>query len=202
MKKTLAVLLVLTLGFCALCLPASAATTLSLTVGSASGMVNRRVEVPVKLEGNSGIICVNAILTFDTDKLQLVSVKNGGLVGKANHQDKLTSPYEISFSDYTAKEPFTEDGTLCTLVFFIRDGAAGDVIDVALEVEQYGVMNMDLNSITPVIQNGSVTVTGVASPMWIWYVSIGGGVLVLALIGAGVFLFLRRKKASKKENAV
>ncbi len=189
MKRIASLLLALCL-ICPLALLARADGGVSLTLAFAEGRVGEEVEIPLTLADNPGIISLQAKVKYDEEKLELLSVKDGGILGKEiKHQPEKTSPYTLSWENYLSKENFTANGVLCTLVFRIQAGEAGEEIPVTLTVEDYGVMNTDLKDLPRRLTSGGVIVSD-ASPASFFRVAmpwfIAGGCLILAGILAGV----------------
>lgn len=161
MKKLAASLLALCLLFSPLSVYADGGVT--LTLASVEGRVGDTVEIPLTLADNPGIVSAQIKLKFDETQLQLLSVTDGGILGKeVRHQKTLTSPYVLSWENYVSKESFTENGVLCTLSFRVLSGEEGQTLPVTMTVEDYGVMDMDLRDLPRKLTNGGVTVTGTA----------------------------------------
>ena len=199
MKKTIALLLALLL-LLPLTLAVRAGGGIALSLSRAEGRVGDVAEVTLSAADNPGIISLQVKVKYDETKLELLSVKDGGILGKEiKHQKELTSPYVLSWENYVATENFTENGALCTLSFRILAGEEGEKIPVTMEVGDYGVMNFDLKDLPRTLEYGSVTVTGTAKASGImpWLV-LGGIALIPVASVVAVVLYDKLKKSGKK----
>ena len=157
-KRIAAVLLTLCLLLPA-ALSARAGGNLVLTLSREEARVGDWVNVTLSIENNPGIISLQGKVVYDPEKLELVAVKDGGILGsEIRHQEALTSPYVLSWENYTAPENFTADGVVCTLTFRVLSGEPGESLPVTLDVGDYGVMNFDLQDLARKVEYGSVTV--------------------------------------------
>lgn len=198
MKKIAALLLALLL---LLPLPCAvrAGGSLALVLSETEGRVGDTVKVTLSAKNNPGIVSLQVKVKYDEEKLELLSVKDGGLLGKEiRHQEARTSPYTLSWENYVATENFTENGVLCTLSFRILAGETGEKIPVTMEVGDYGVMNFDLQDLARTLEYGSVTVTEPAATpaaptSWLW---VGVGALIPVAVLAAVLCI--RKKDGKQ----
>ena len=226
MRRTAAFLLALFL-LLPLTLASRAGGDLTLTLSKEQAAVGETVRVTFSIRNNPGIISVQAKLKFDESKLQLLSVEDGGILGEEiNHQEKLTSPYTLSWENYVSEKAFTEDGVLCTLTFRVLSGEAGEEIPVTVTVDTYGVMDLDLRDLARKLESGSVTVIEPGAPAvtdtapeetapgqriilnvfslqiklpgWPVLAACCAGVLVL-IAGAIVWVAVRKKKRSESK---
>lgn len=187
-----------------LTLIARASGGIALVLSRTEGKVGETVELTLSAKNNPGIVSLQAKLKFDDTKLQLLSVKDGGILGEEiKHQKELTSPYTLSWENYVAKENFTEDGVLCTLTFRVLSGDLGEEIPVTIEVGDYGVMNYDLQDLARTLEYGAVTVTGTAPEAVgpVPWIAIGLCALLPVGACAAVAIYDLRKKPGKKKKA-
>ena len=79
MKKSLAYLLACVIAVLSLSCAflAFAEDAVSIAVGAASGKAGETVEVPVKLDKNSGLAAIDIRFKYDTSALELTGGKNG-----------------------------------------------------------------------------------------------------------------------------
>lgn len=183
---------------CSLSLAARANSDLTLALSRGEGRVGEEVSLTLDLQDNPGIVSVQVQVSYDTEKLRLISVTDGGILGdEIHHQESLVSPYTLSWENYTAKLNFVENGTLCTLTFRILDGAEGEEIPVVLYAGDYGVMNYNLADLPRTLVDGGVTVTG-GSPLSLWLPWVAAVVCMSVPV---VFLVTRKKTPEKETKA-
>ncbi len=180
MKKIAATILTLCLlAAAALSVVAAGGITLSLSRGE--GRVGETVDLVLTARDNPGIIGLQLKVKYDNEKLKLISVTDGGILGKEiHHQEKMESPYVLSWENYVSETNFAEDGTLCTLRFQILSGETGEEIPVILSADEFGVMNYKLSDLPRTLEDGAVTVTGEAAFPLPWVI-LGGCALVWGL---------------------
>ena len=180
-------------------LSAYADSGVTLTLASVEGCVGDTVEIPLTLADNPGIVSAQIKLKFDETRLQLLSVKDGGILGREiKHQETLTSPYTLSWENYVAKENFTENGVLCTLSFRVLAGEPGQTVPVTMSVEDYGVMNLALQDLPRKLTDGGVTVIeGASASPASWIVT--GVVSLIPVAAVAAVLIIDYGKKNKKE---
>ncbi|MBP5288855.1 MAG: hypothetical protein J6Z79_03170 [Clostridia bacterium] len=180
-------------------LSAYADSGVTLTLASVEGRVGDTVEIPLTLADNPGIVSAQIKLKFDETRLQLLSVKDGGILGREiKHQETLTSPYTLSWENYVAKENFTENGVLCTLSFRVLAGEPGQTVPVTMSVEDYGVMNLALQDLPRKLTDGGVTVIeGASASPASWIVT--GVVALIPVAAVAAVLIIDYGKKNKKE---
>ena len=201
MKKIAALCLTLCL-LLPLMLAARAGGGITLTLARVEGKVGDVVEIPLTASDNPGIVSLQVKIKFDEEKLQLISVKDGGILGKEiHHQEEKASPYVLSWENYVAKENFTENGVLCTLSFRVLSGEAGEELPVTMTVDDYGVMNFDLQDLPRSLNYGGVTVTESAAEAapspWAWVLA-GFCIAIPVTAVLAVVLYDMWKKREKK----
>ena len=101
-------------------------TKLALTQTTAAQ--GDEVALDLSIEGNPGLTYLSAYLCYDRSKLELLSVEDAGITGWYAYvgDDTLES---ITWSD---NEVSTVNGTIATLHFRVRDGAAAGPVRVTL----------------------------------------------------------------------
>ena len=124
-------------------------------VGSAAGQPSDRVAMPISLENNSGLVGLMISVYYNSDALKLLSIEDGKLLGNAAFDgNKSEIPYVLSWTDY-APEANTENGTIATLYFQIRDDAKAGDYSISIHAQ---VIDKDLNMAPFDTENGTVTV--------------------------------------------
>ena len=136
----------------------------TIQVSSVKGLPGQTVSVPVSLENNPGIVSMLVSVTYDRDVLTLVGVEDAGLLGTAEHNPSYSAfPYILSWSNDTAKENFTVNGTIVTLVFQIKEEAEEGSYPVAIsyDADKDPIFDQDMNPVNFAIKNGKIDVTTV-----------------------------------------
>ena len=135
----------------------------TIEVSSATGITGKQVNVTISLKNNPGIASMYLELNFDTSKLQLVTVTDGGKLGSAVHTDAYTSPYILNWANDTATENFTYNGEVVVLTFNVLEGAElGETpITVSYNYDNYDIIDKDMNPVEFETVNGSVNIIDV-----------------------------------------
>ena len=134
-------------------------TDACFVVSNAIGKPGDMVEVTVSMKNNPGIIAIALDVHYDTEKLELVEVKDAQLLPNPVFSDTyVKNPYYISWSDATSADNYYDDGCLATLVFKIREQADIGTANVALSYSPGNVIDWDLESQLFSVINGVVTV--------------------------------------------
>lgn len=87
------------------------------------------VDIPVKIENNTGIMGFAVDVSYDSDVLTPVSIaKSDNLSGSMNDSIETGTAESESFKVvYTGTEEYKSDGVLFTLKFIVSDSASEDV---------------------------------------------------------------------------
>ncbi|MBQ3866369.1 MAG: hypothetical protein II776_05655 [Clostridia bacterium] len=173
------------------------AGSIDLALSDGEGRIGDTVDLALTAANNPGIISLQLTVKYDDTKLRLLSVTDGGILGREiHHQESMTSPYVLSWENYVAEENFTADGTLCTLRFQVIGGEAGEEIPVKLSAGEYGAMNFRLVDVGRTLTDGRVTVLeGKAAAVPAWPFLAGAGALCVWAVIA-----FRRNGKREKEN--
>jgi len=134
-----------------------------ITVANKTAVTGNRVEIAVGLENNPGIASMTLSIHYDTSVMKLVSVSDSGKLGEAVHSDNYASPYTLCWVNDTAKENFTENGTVATLSFeILEDAEEGSYpITVSYDYDNYDIYNVDAERVQFDTVNGSIAVSNV-----------------------------------------
>lgn len=155
-KRLLALLLVLAMSLSLAVTTAFAADALTITVGTASGKVGETVTVPVAISNNPGILAAKLKFSFDSEKLELTGMTNGEVFAGDRMMFQPNCEQAVAvWENSTANNLVNANGTLLTLTFKIKDGAAGEC-SVTAVAEQ--IVDNDLKNITVVVVAGKITV--------------------------------------------
>ena len=138
MKKVLSFLIVLVILCAVLAVPASAAGSGSVSMGSAGGNRGDTVTLYVNLNSNPGLVTMTIKVSYDTSVLQLTNVSDTGLLVGAQLSTSYGSPYTISWVDGATTTNNTKTGTIAAFTFKILDNAQfGDSIVKLQFVDSY-----------------------------------------------------------------
>lgn len=126
MKKTMIRLLVLALLCTSLPFCASAASIVTVSVGSAAAHSGDTVELPIEIEGNTGFSNLEIAVSYDNTALELVKVAGEPSVGATLTTAQLITenPYNLSWNS-TDNNGY--NGTLATLTFRVLKPGTHDV---------------------------------------------------------------------------
>ena len=120
------------------------------------------VDVSVLFRNNPGVVAVNLWIGYNSDWLTLTNVSDSGILGTPDHGgDKTQVPYHLYWHNDTSRENFSENGTIATLTFQVREDAPADNYPITITPDSAaGMYNVDLKPYTPDIQNGNIHVHG------------------------------------------
>ena len=164
MKKTFSVVIALMLVFTMLipqAIMASAVVTPTISVSAAEAVPGETVDVTVAIANNPGVTSVLLTIGFDDNVLTLTNVTDGGILGSAFHSNAYKNPYTLSWANDTATTNYTTNGTAVTLTFAVAESATvGSTlpITVTYDIDNYEVIDKDMNPVNFALVNGKVTV--------------------------------------------
>lgn len=165
-------------------LAADVSDSFMIEAGSVTGKVGEEVRVPINITQNPGIVGLRVKVTYDADKLELKDAVAENVFQNVQASEKFSDhPYVMVFDSATATENVTYLGTLATLTFVIKEGAAGDN-NINLTVDQ--VKDYDTKSVAAYAQAGKVTVEEPA-PSTPFTVTVGGKTMELVAKGKQSF---------------
>ncbi|MBO5420426.1 MAG: InlB B-repeat-containing protein [Clostridia bacterium] len=151
-------------GVCSYCKqPNPNPVSATVTMSSASATAGNQVKVSVSLKNNPGITSMLLKVSYDTTKLQLVSVEDCGNLGSAYHSNSLNSPFTLSWANDTATTNYTHNGDIAVFTFKIKDGAAlgSTPITITYDYDNYDIIDKDMNPVEFNVVSGSVNVIDV-----------------------------------------
>ena len=158
MKKILTLLLVLSMALttCTVVF----ADGFNVIVDNKTASAGERVEVEVHFENNTGILSATFDLSYDTERLELIEVKDGRLLqGGTFSPNYKSNPYRMIWNSASYNN-FTDDGTLVTFKFAVLDNAESGKAFVNINYDEDNVFDVNLNNVDINVVNGSVTVIG------------------------------------------
>lgn len=157
MKKTINLLILLVLLVSLLALPVQAAGSGTIAMGSASGKQGETVTLKVTMPKNPGLMTMSIKVSFDTNVLQLTKVADAGLLKGSALNSSYSSPYKITWVDYSSSTNNTKTGTIATFTFKIKDSAPVGDTKVTLSFENSYDTNNQANSFSA--SSGKITVS-------------------------------------------
>lgn len=116
-------------------------------------------DLPIELKSNPGVAAMSLNLTYDTDKLELISATDGQILGSSTFlsgKDVTAVPYTLNWDDLS-DENNTGTGTLASLSFKAKDNAVGSA-DVAVAVNQSSTFDIDFNDVIFETIKGTVSI--------------------------------------------
>lgn len=136
------------------CVPISyvlAAETQAITVETVTvSDTDKTATVAIDLSGNPGITSMRLHVSYDTNAMTLVEVKDGGILGTANHPNKLSIyPYILSWANDTVSSDITANGTIATLKFEFKDRIEPGEYEVLVSYnnDNDDILNFDLDTV-------------------------------------------------------
>ncbi len=123
------------------------------------------IEVPIRMQNNPGVAALKIAVSYDTNKLTLVSVANGSVMQDAMFETSeftTIAPYHMMWSS-AATENFTANGILATLKFKVAEGLNFDeaaAISVSVDNDNTYRVNAtgSEESVTLPVSAGSLTI--------------------------------------------
>ncbi len=165
MKKTISILLVITLLLMSMPLVLSAsAETATFAVGQVSAMPGEEVTVPVTISGNPGIIAFRISIAYDASVLEVVSMTKNTAISFSTiafspvTKNPLTMTWDESLSPND-----TTNGDVAYITFKVKDTAATGASPLTITYDQADVFNDMWQDVVFATQNGSVTVEAAAN---------------------------------------
>lgn len=127
----------------------------NVTIGDFEGKTGDVIDVPIKLSENPGILAGMFIFEFDAKAIEYVSYEKGDIFdeydvnGEAGKVSCIISSSQLKDS--------TKNGTLITLQFKVKDGAAKGDYTIKYSSESQ-ISNLNEEWIKPQISDGKITV--------------------------------------------
>jgi uncharacterized repeat protein (TIGR02543 family) len=132
-----------------------------ITVGKGAASAGTTVSVPVKIQENPGIAGAAFKITYDSTALTLDGAEAGEVFSKGNFNANVENGV-IQWYDIEADEDLTNNGTLFTLNFTVKDDAKDGTYPITISLkdgEAGNLTNKDSKSIAVTFENGAVQVT-------------------------------------------
>ena len=130
-----------------------------VVVSSEKAFPGEIVKVTIFIENNPGIVAAYFSVSY-SDKLTLVSATDSGLLNDHMFDNKLTSnPYNLSWSDASARENNMGNGVIATLEFLVAEDCEPGDLPVRIICRTDDTCNMDLDNVSFTAVDGVITVT-------------------------------------------
>ena len=133
----------------------------TIEISKPTGKVGETVDVTFAIKNNPGLVGMALNVTFDDSVLQLITVNDGGILGANAHKPELENPYTLSWSNDTMRTNITDNGTIVTLSFLIKETAQkGNSYEIkaSYDYDNYDIYDVDSNPVKFNIVNGYVNV--------------------------------------------
>lgn len=127
----------------------------NVTIGNFEGKTGDVIDVPIKLSENPGILAGMFIFEYDSKALEYVDYEQGDILDE--YEVNATAGKVACVISSSALEDSKKNGTIITLQFKVKDGAAkGDYIIKYSDESQ--ISNLNEEWIKPQISDGKITV--------------------------------------------
>lgn len=143
---------------------ASAADASSeIQIATVSAEAGEEIDVPVEINSNDGIIAVSFTIDYDTDCLELLSVKDCGLFAEASYTpggDLKAVPFRMMWENGLATDNYTDTGTIAVLHFQVLDSAESGLSEIKINVEAENTFDVDMIDVAFEGINGGIDIAG------------------------------------------
>jgi len=116
------------------------------------------VRVPISIKNNPGIAMMGLDVSFDENVLELIAVEDAGLLKEATFGDVLKSPYTVNWAETLTTQNNTQNGTIVTFVFRVKDTAPLGDTEIAVTYVEGNIRNVALEKVPFAVVNGTVSV--------------------------------------------
>lgn len=135
-----------------------AADTPQLAIGSVSAEGKDTVAVPVTIKNNPGITTICFSIEYDSSVLELSKIENGSLLGGQMNSDRIDKiPYYCGWINALQKNNCTEDGTLATLYFKVKESSKVSKAEIKISDKSFEAYDSDIRSKKFTLINGQIT---------------------------------------------
>lgn len=136
-----------------------------IVMGTATGRAGNTVDVTISLKNNPGINSVRIAVGYDTNAMTLTAIKDAGLLGElSNDPSQMSkSPYTIVWEGDKFDKNFTDNGTIATLTFAVKEGVSEGTypITISYDEDKYDIMDVNMEIVHLDVVNGGVAVKNV-----------------------------------------
>lgn len=143
--------------FCIVQVNSYAAGSPQLAIGSVSADGSDTVAVPVTITDNPGITTVCFSIEYDNSVIALSKVENGSLLGGQMNSDSIDKiPYYCGWINALQKTNCTEDGTLATLYFKVKDSSKVSKAEIKIAEGSFEAYDSDIRSKKFTLTDGQI----------------------------------------------
>ena len=136
------------------------APLLTISAASATAAPGSRVEIPITLKNNPGILGAVITVSFDP-ALKLVDIRSGSALGSLSFTPPNEAPGFCSFVWDGAFTADTNSGILLTLTFELpSDAASAQSYEICVLASDDNILDSSLKGISADTVNGTITVAG------------------------------------------
>ena len=143
---------------------ASAADTASeIQVATVSAEAGSEIDVPVEITSNEGIVAISFTIEYDTDALELVSVKDCGLFADASYTpggDLTAVPFRVMWENALATDNYTDTGSVAVFHFNVLDTAESGLSEIKINVEADNTFDVNMDDVAFEGVNGGIEIAG------------------------------------------
>ena len=144
---------------------AYAAATPQLTISQAQAQPGERVQLHIRMDGNPGITSLDFSVQYDPSQLELVGKQNGTLLGGVINSQTLDKvPYYCGWINSLQRENCTDDGTLMTLTFQVKEGAVNGKQAVSFTKTEVTAYDADIQAVKFQTSGGYIEVKNGKEP--------------------------------------
>lgn len=142
----------------------SAADTASeIKVATVSAEAGSEIDVPVEITSNEGIVAISFTIEYDTDALELVSVKDCGLFADASYTpggDLTAVPFRVMWENALATDNYTDIGSVAVFHFNVLDTAESGLSEIKINVEADNTFDVNMDDVAFESVNGGIEIAG------------------------------------------
>ncbi len=121
------------------------------------GITGQTVTVPISIANNPGIVSACLMLYYDTEKLELISAEDTGLLsGFSFHFD--TMPCILRWAQADSRENNTANGEIAVLTFRIREDCQPGEADLRLRFDPNNILDVNSAPVPFALTDGSIHV--------------------------------------------
>ena len=133
----------------------------SIIISNAKAHPGQNVEITVELVGNPGITSIDFFLQYDATQIELLKKQNGKLLeGTINSQTMDKNPYYCGWINSLQTTNCTDDGTLITLTFKVKDGAMNGKQTISFTEGKVTGYDANIRAVKFETQNGYIEIAG------------------------------------------
>ncbi len=133
---------------------------LTAAASTVEGVKGDEVTVDIDLKNNRGLAALRLFVDYDTDALELTAINNTELLaGQFEATNNLAkSPVALLWNIGAGTDEMTENGTIATLTFTIKEAIAFGEYPIALSAEADDIYDVELTNVAMLLTNGAVKV--------------------------------------------